>query len=820
VIWMASSWVLKTRQGSEAGKEILLREALATHMRSTRDRQLFSEILSETQPLEDVFSFFASFYLHSYQGIRLLEASDSPEHTPEEGKDQLGQEERRQLELEVRQLFADKQREEIDTSRILSELTIRLCNDLAGTDSSAHDIKEKIIGMVKEYLRKIPAGYTPNHDIDLILEVTGWGPQWRDELYTKASGLKESAMTLREELLREHPSEVPETTILKMGLEKIYGRIEYAKGRLVESLIPPRSWDSIADAISKKFCKPEDDLKGIRIAHKIRLGLLEVIEEDFDTPTTIENYENQLGNYVTGPLSDIFASEPESVLEILSNLLQISEDDIRAQLRRKGISDVSIIAEGFKLLNEIKDESPSGPQVSKEEMEMLERSLKTLEKLEITMNRPVKGMLKSRGLNAAELDKITLDVLIKDRKTLVGMEIEVLEELKKKMRVPPPEEMVRLMEIREQVQSGALSNLGISSAKDFSQARVEEETTASIKLDIIWHFTTSILTNLTRVVESYIRSKQDLLRIKALLKSIYEDTDVTLQFLREEILIDLASMRIYEMKIMHPELDATSICTWMHARFSSKDMMAAGKDLENTPSPVFEGIIDKPLNMENLEFDNYTIAYDVMQRFLRQERLEKLSKEEYAFEVKEKEARAIESKKIGIDVLMYLQNKGATVFRAISRVGTKGLEWTQSDTVKCSNLLSYYIKTNRGRLICTACGTVTPDGQCPQHKKSFIKEANDSENLSIFIMRALFEIKDGLIGAGKGAEPMAWDKAKSTIDREIATLKRQGKLTSKTNIKELLPGEINYVIGPALSAIVGKYFNESLVYAARRADIA
>lgn len=816
---MASSWVLKTRQGSEAGKEILLREALAAHMRSTRDRQLFSEILAETQPLEDVFSFFASFYLHSYQGIRLLKATESSEHAPEEGTDGLGAEERRQLELEVRQIFADKQREEVDTSRLLSELTVRCCDELAGTDGSSLETKEKIIGLVKEFLRKIPEGYTPNHDVDLIIEITGWGPEWRDNLYTKASGLKESAMTLREEVLREHPSEVPETTVLKMGLEHIYGRVEYAKGRLIDAMIPARAWDSIADAISKRFCKSPEALKGLRTAHTIRLGLLDAIEEDYDTPTTIDDYENRLGRYVTGPLSDILASEPKLVLDILSSLLQISEDDIRAQLRRKGISDASVIAEGFKSLTET-SEAPSGPQVSKEEMEMVERSLKTLEKLENTMNRPVKGMLKSRGLNAMELDKITLDILVKDRKTLVGIEIEVLEELKKKMRVPPPEEVIRLMEIREQVQSGALSNLGISSARDFSQQRVEEETTVSIRLDIIWHFTTSILTNLTRVVESYIRSKQDLLRIKALLKSIYEDTDQTLQYLREEILIDLASMRIYELKILHPELDATSICTWMHARLSSKDMMAARKDLENTPSPVFEGIVDKPLVMDSMEFDNYAIAYDIMQRFLKQERLEKLAKEEYAFEAKERETKAIESKKVGIDVLMYLHNKAATVFRAISRVGTKGLEWTQSDTSKCSNLLSYYIKTNRGRQICSACGTVVKDGACPQHKKSFIKDANDIENLSIFIMRALFEIKDGLIGAGRGAEPMAWDKAKSTIDREIAILKRKGKLTSKTNLKELMPGDINYVIGPALSAVIGKYFNESLVYAARRADIA
>ena len=114
---MASSWVLKTRQMSEAGKEILLREALASHMRSTRDRQLFHELLKETQPLEDVFSFFAAFYLHSYQGIRLLTPSEEP-GIGSEMKDELGDEERRQLELEVRQLFGVKQREEIDVAKI------------------------------------------------------------------------------------------------------------------------------------------------------------------------------------------------------------------------------------------------------------------------------------------------------------------------------------------------------------------------------------------------------------------------------------------------------------------------------------------------------------------------------------------------------------------------------------------------------------------------------------------------------------------------------------------------------------------------------
>ncbi len=814
---MSSTWILKTRQMSEAGKEILLREALATHMRSTRDRQLFETILRETQPLEDVFSFFAAFYLHSYQGIRLLSPEDAPELTAE-GRDELGDEERRQLELEVRQMLGNKQREEIDVSRILSELTIRLCEDLAEKSPNDDGVHEKALAILREYLGHIPAEYSPNQDIDLIIELAGWGPQWRKELYAKASGLKESAMSLREELLREHPSEVPETSILRMGLETIFGRAEYAKGHLSALQVSAASWNAVTAAIAGRFCRPRADLQAIIIAHKLRLAMLEALEQEFDTPTTIEEYEARLGGVVTGPVADELLKEPQITLDVLSAYLGIEDDDLRAQLRRRGVADYTAIGSSLKALGATSAPRDRGPEVSKDELEMLERSLKTVEKLEHLLDKPVKGMLRARGLRAEELDKITVDLLTRDESTYVGIENEVLRELRQKTRVPPPDEMKRLLDIREQVKSGALSTLGISSAKDFSQQRTEEEAILSIKMDLIWHFTISILTNLTRVVESYIRSKQDLLRIKALLKSIYEDTETSMQFLREEILIDLASMRIYEMKVLYPEFDATTICTWMHARFSNKDMIAAGKDLESTPSPVFESIGGQSLDLSGLEYDNYAIAFDIMQRFLRQERIEKMAKEEYAFEAKQKEKAAIESKKELIDVLMYLHNKAATVFRAIGRVGSKGLEWTPNDNAKCANLLSYYVRTNRGRNICSACGAVT--AKCPQHGTSFIKAANDMDNLSVFIMQGMFEIKDGLIGAGKGAEPMPWDKAKAQIEREVGILKRKGRLTSKTNLKEMLPGEINYVVGPAICEIVGKYFNESLVYAARRADIA
>ena len=96
--------------------------------------------------------------------------------------------------------------------------------------------------------------------------------------------------------------------------------------------------------------------------------------------------------------------------------------------------------------------------------------------------------------------------------------------------------------------------------------------------------------------------------------------------------------------------------------------------------------------------------------------------------------------------------------------------------------------------------------------------SNDTENLAIFVMRSITDIKLGLIGST--AKPVTLTEARSIVDREIRALRRNGKITGKTNMKKLMPGDINYIIGPAIAKIIGKYFNESLQYAARSVDFA
>ncbi|MFW9908064.1 MAG: hypothetical protein ACFFEF_05775 [Candidatus Thorarchaeota archaeon] len=818
---MSSSWILKTRQMSEAGKATILSQALANHLRSPRDRKLVTGELKEKHSLEDLLSLFGAFYLYSYQGIRLLHLDASQDLSIEE-REALTKKEHGLLENEVRMMLGNKQREEIHVSRISSEFTLEACSTLEGSKPKDSETMQVVIDLIRKYANMIPSEYSHNSEIDFITEITGWAAKWRDEIYVKASGLKESSLSLRDELLKPHDEEVAEIAVLKRGIEAVKGSISPPSKRVLSEGLSSIHWNGIAEAVIDRLFSNKTTLNALKLAHGIRLSALNALVHQFDSPTTLEDYETLIGRVLVQSISDSGA-DSKTILEAISHFVGIPLDDVSAFLRVNGIRDTSRIAEGLvasaseSRAEEIGEAAPDS-SYTPEQIEEMTRSLRKLEKLEDTLEKPVKGLLRSKGLRASELDSIHLDFLTKDRSTLLGFEIRVLEELERKTRVPDPEEVKQLIQLRTEFQSGKLTGAEISSSMDMTRQLQEGKSFSGLRMDLIWYFTIGILKNLVRVIETYNRSKYDIQRSKALLKSIYEDSDTQLQFLREEILIDLLSMRLAEIKIVHPELNASNICAWYHARLTNTDIESAKVSLDTSPSPVFWGVKAESLNLRELSFDNYSIAFDLMQRFLVAQRSERDIRIEQAAEAKTTREKQIEDKKSSVDVFSFIYTKSHTVFRAIGRVGAKGLEWNANDDAKCANLLSFFLKNKRGIPICGVCGESSADGVCSAHGKGNMTNSTDVDNLSWFVKRAISDIKEGLIGAK--SEPLAWSEARSIVQRELGILRRRGKLTSRTNVNAMLPGEINYIVGPALAAVIGKYFNESLEYAARRAGIA
>ena len=335
---MSSSWIIKTRQMSEAGKEIILREALATHLRSTRDRQIFNELLPGPRPLDEIFAAYASFYLQSYQGVRLHTIEDT-QNLSIEDQEKVGQETRVKLENEVRHILGTKQREEVAVGKILSQFIIRFCDEIGNRNPADDETLARTEDLIKEFLGKIPSEFSQNHDIDLLNQISEYDVKLRADLYAKASGLKETAMSLREEVLREHDAEVIEITVLKEGLKRIWGEPKYANAHIAESMLYPATMSDIAKDVAARYCGPADDLASIKSAHKIRLNFLTAVEEQLTGSTTLDEFEGKLVNKLSEDVAAAIEVNPKGAFELLSHLLQIPSTDISAALRRKGLSD-------------------------------------------------------------------------------------------------------------------------------------------------------------------------------------------------------------------------------------------------------------------------------------------------------------------------------------------------------------------------------------------------------------------------------------------------------------------------------------------------
>ncbi|MDF1541479.1 MAG: hypothetical protein P1Q69_21450, partial [Candidatus Thorarchaeota archaeon] len=353
-------------------------------------------------------------------------------------------------------------------------------------------------------------------------------------------------------------------TILKNGIEDTVGTVRLLETRVLTDDFPVESWKRIATTIIDRILDTDSNVRAIRFAYDIRMATLDVMEQEIETPTTLEEYESTIGQVIVEEFGRLAADDSRLIFEVIGHFIALPTSEVATLLRQNGITDSAAIVSGLKAALDAAS-SPSedvieGPSYTKEQLEEMTRSLRFLEKIEHTLEKPIKGMLRAKGLRGMELEKISIEFLLKDRSKLLALEEQVLAELnEKKLRIPDQEEMQRLMNLREEFKSGALTGSEISTSSEIRGQLDHGKSMESLRLDLVWHFTIGVLKNLARIVETYIRSKKDIQRAKTLLKSIYEDSEAQLQFLREEILIDLFSMRLYEMKVIHPELDATTV---------------------------------------------------------------------------------------------------------------------------------------------------------------------------------------------------------------------------------------------------------------------
>ncbi|MHA2262572.1 MAG: DUF7948 domain-containing protein [Candidatus Thorarchaeota archaeon] len=103
---------------------------------------------------------------------------------------------------------------------------------------------------------------------------------------------------------------------------------------------------------------------------------------------------------------------------------------------------------------EVHEETQAAFEALKEETERLEAetALELLWELELALEQRVKPVLKARGHRPTEIDKLTIHSLTMDREDLLGIEVEAFLSLSGMVEVPPPDEIARLLKLRDSIE--------------------------------------------------------------------------------------------------------------------------------------------------------------------------------------------------------------------------------------------------------------------------------------------------------------------------------------------------------------------------------
>ncbi|MFW9933569.1 MAG: SBBP repeat-containing protein, partial [Candidatus Thorarchaeota archaeon] len=91
-------------------------------------------------------------------------------------------------------------------------------------------------------------------------------------------------------------------------------------------------------------------------------------------------------------------------------------------------------------------------EVNVEHFRLLEQDVTRLEEIEEVLESSVKLSLVNSGAEPADIQEITVDFLTKDRSSLDSVELEVLIELERLIDLPPPKEILRLLEARRRLE--------------------------------------------------------------------------------------------------------------------------------------------------------------------------------------------------------------------------------------------------------------------------------------------------------------------------------------------------------------------------------
>ncbi|WP_371802067.1 hypothetical protein [Candidatus Lokiarchaeum ossiferum] len=785
-------------------------ELIASHLKRSSDKNLVFALSSKKNNLSNLLAASCAIHCFNYLGIRTK--TDEQMVSQVTSMEAFETVEKREIYKEFLDLIGSSIQHEISLSLLELNYEEQILTAMIEKKNVYEErFIQNLTDQLEEHLIKSLNQYPTVFWIDHVGELTGFIPFVKSQILEETAGLKATAIDLEKNLKGEEKGDryIELSTIFHL-INKMQKSFEFSSTRdlKLETFPIKKILNQIIAYRLNFYPISKVGLVCFQDATKLKKIIYKKLLDADTTPIDYESLELDLTVLIRENIIEQAQKGPNKFVYFLQNLLELTFEETFSVLSRFGVSNVSLFCHILSFdYNQFKNDI-SLNQLSKMDFLTADSQKSLIWKVEQKLNE-IKLISLSRSersveeiLNNFEESEI---LVLKNICRTLKIEFDDLRQLfQKKMII---EKIIR----KKYPLKGPTSC--------YSMVFDIPEILANLCKTIYFTFFRKISCQFARVLETYVKIKEDkglyLLGIKRIFESTANEEWVVIKI--EELIIQRLMRRQEELAmIFNAENDAFLVNSFIYARLFDCNLSDANEILHNEPSFFYGDSIGLGLPKDMISPVSYIFAYDLLYRFKDNQEFLKIQKEQLK-EMKNQKSteKRDEIKKVQkLNTLNWIDKKITSSLMSVSAVSVNPttLYWNEKDTQIVIDNLMIHSKL-KDRKICSECNYDVSSSSC-EHPNSH-RKANAIDLMAQYYHFALTRIKQN------------WEKTKVPTIQELTDnihiwlneimFPRLNRNITENDIDQMIEGErrglsqkIAIAIGQKLDKAIYKKFKANL----------
>ncbi len=677
-------------------------DLLISHFKREADKEKIFELTTKNTTLEGILIATAAVHLYHNLGIRVKDTLK---------KDVTSVESTRKLEFAEKSLLLEelnsllKDSFNLETELLFKKIDIEnkfLELLLKEREPDLQNLqKEELIKSIDMYLEEELLEMVRSYPLfcfyDLISDLLGLTNDIKSMILDESASMKEISIEIEEKLKRkEKEDKYIELSTLNRLQQKIQEEYEFHSHKELQTqAMPVRMLKrKIFTYHLEKYPISIHGLKAHITGNELRKELISRIKEVLFTNINYDEFEQAMLKFLIENFTEKLKATPNDFIYFLQALSERDFSDIIFTLNKFGIYNISqmmnmnedlsrqvnqnMIRYNINKFDIMNLNDPKKNQIYLVKKVIYELDLPALKK-SLNINDTITDLDFEKLLNQDNTDHQTLWNLIQKKIQLEKNEIR--EAFRKKKII----DNIFLEKLKLKNYSQILLLLNFSDILE------------NISKEIFYLILSKILRQLSRIIELYVKITNDKALYLLGLKKIsgLTETEDWVKIKLEELLINRVFERQKELIIvLNADNKPFLVNGFILSRLIDIPLKASMAELQNVPSPLYEGIKPITLQAEFISPSSYCMAYDLIKRFetfegKRKKEVEKIVEKE----VEKKEQKKVEIRKLQQESAFNWIERRIT--SSLMRINSPGINptllyWQENDTKIASDNIKLF----------------------------------------------------------------------------------------------------------------------------------